>query len=215
MLRRVPALLVFLMAFICTVGSHVTLRGSALQLCSTLSIHRGSPSEPQTVQGFPTCAQRVSGIPRREICLEKTTPRMTGTGTTCSESRGRRREVAPRRWRRRRKGLGSSQRLRSQNLQVGEGRGGGAEGVRAGKNHTWPSFRGRQRMGGVCSWVRKFLSLLFGQVGVGLRFFNLHLEMNLVVQRNTKQVLVLQLKPWLGFERGSKCQMLGSVTDKT
>ncbi len=47
-----------------------------------------------------------------------------------------------------------------------------------------------------------------------LRFFNLHLEMNLLVQRNTKWQLVLQLKLCLRFERGSKCQILGSLTDE-
>ncbi len=52
--------------------------------------------------------------------------------------------------------------------------------------------------------------LVFWPVGVEL--FNLYLEINLLVQRNTTWQLVLELKRWLGFERGSKWQILGSLT---
>ncbi len=39
--------------------------------------------------------------------------------------------------------------------------------------------------------------------------------MNLLVQRNTKRQVVLQLMHWLGFERGSNFQTLGSLTEET
>ncbi len=53
--------------------------------------------------------------------------------------------------------------------------------------------------------VKNFLTipLHFWQIWVQLRFFNLHLEMTLLVQRNTKLHLAVQLKPWLEFKRGS------------
>ncbi len=55
--------------------------------------------------------------------------------------------------------------------------------------------------------------LHFWQVGVWVRFFNLHLKINLLVQRNTRWQLVLQVKPWLRFERGSKFQKSCGVID--
>ena len=48
-------------------------------------------------------------------------------------------------------------------------------------------------------------------VGMGHKFFNLQSP----GAENTKWQLVLQLKPWLGFERGSKYQILGSLTEET
>ncbi len=68
-----------------------------------------------------------------------------------------------------------------------------------------------------CFPPKSFLTfpLHFWQVGVWLTFFNLHMKMNLLVQRNTKWQLVLQLKLWVEFEKYSKCQILGSLTDET
>ncbi len=67
-----------------------------------------------------------------------------------------------------------------------------------------------------CFSLKNFLTFL-ASWGV-IQILQLHLEMNSLPQWNTKRVMpqkVLQLKIWLRFDRGSKCQILGSLTDKT